>query len=142
MDAQVQGVGERIARARYKPSPDVEASLSYHVVLRARHGRSLLAGRQQTVGSCVRYVANAMSVELEKLHINDGHIVIVATVPCRYSSHEFVTRVKRYSQKVMMEKYPEIKSLTYSLWDGPYMVTTLGQQPASDQIMQFIDGDR
>ena len=111
----------------------------YHIVFAPKYRRQIIYGKiKQDIGQMIRKLCEYKGVEIIEAEACKDHILMLVSIPPKYSVAQFMGYLKGKSSLMIFEKYANLKNKygNRHFWCRGYFVSTVGKNKKA--IAEYI----
>ena len=112
---------------RYRRNAGCVYTLKYHLVWCSKYRRKVLTGKlTDDLHNLLRKKAEDLYVTIEALEIMPDHVHLYVSADPTDAPQRLANRFKRFTSRILRQKYPELRSRLPSLWSRSYFIGSVG----------------
>lgn len=125
--------------SRYHLSDRSVFSLHFHFAWCPKYRRSVLTGPvARELQKLLQQKADTLQVTIESLEIMPDHVHLSLAADPTEAPQHLANQFKRFTSRILREKYPHLRSRLPSLWSRSYYVGSIGRVSKAT-ITRFIE---
>lgn len=131
-----------MADNRYRKNASSVYSLKYHIVWCTKYRRPVLTGNvADDLKRLLFDKAKEISLNIIALEVMPDHVHIFVEADPTDAPHRIVNQFKRYTSRILRNKYKSLRTRIPSLWTRSYYIGSVGQ--VSEQTVQkYIEAQK